>query len=161
MATFTRKRHAFNAASAAASSAPVARAVRRIARVNSLALVGTRSTIRLPYTLCKRTMIAVESVFKAIFCAVPAFSRVLPDTSSDPVSSVMPISACVMTGASGLLARPMVSAPRARAARIAPSTYGVVPDAASKITTSSRMTSCLPMSTAPWSSLSSAPSTAR
>ena len=67
-------------------------------------------------------MIALEIVLRAIFCAVPAFNRVLPEITSLPVSSVIPISASLATGAPGLLARPMVSAPDARAASITPST---------------------------------------
>ncbi len=70
----------------------------------------------------KRTISALEKVFSAIFCEVPALRRVLPETTSGPVSRVTPISASCVTGASGLLAKPTVSAPTARAAWIAPST---------------------------------------
>ena len=93
IATLTWKSHASSAARAVASSAPVASMVRRTARRTSFALVGFKSTIRLPYTLFKRTITALEKVFSAIFCAVPALSRVLPEMISAPVSSVMPISA--------------------------------------------------------------------
>ncbi len=85
----------------------------------------------------KRTIKALEKVFKAIFCEVPAFRRVLPEMTSEPVSRVTPISASMATGASTLLAKPIVRAPAARAARRAPSTYGVPPEAAISRTTSS------------------------
>ena len=126
-----------------------------------MALVGRRSTIRLPCTLCSRTIRAVEKAFSAIFCAVPAFSRVLPDTSSGPVSRVRPISACAASGEPGLLARPMVSAPASRAARNAPSAHGVVPEAASNNATSQGPGVSVVMSAAPRASSSSAPSTER
>ncbi|MNR52178.1 hypothetical protein D3C85_1719700 [compost metagenome] len=67
-------------------------------------------------------MMALEIVFSTIFCEVPAFSRVLPEMISLPVSRVMPICASRVTGASGLLAMPMLSAPTSRAACRAPST---------------------------------------
>ena len=67
-------------------------------------------------------MIALDKVFNAIFCEVPAFSRVLPEMTSLPVFSVMAISAPSVTGAAGLLAMPIVSAPAARAASSAPIT---------------------------------------
>ena len=62
--------------------ASVASTVRRTARSRSFALVGFKSTIRFPYTLFMRTITADENVLSAIFWAVPAFKRVLPEMSS-------------------------------------------------------------------------------
>jgi len=67
-------------------------------------------------------MIALDKVLSAIFCAVPAFSRVLPEITSLPVWSVMEMSAPRVSGAAGLLAMPIVRAPAARAASSAPIT---------------------------------------
>ena len=92
------------------------------ARWRNLMLVARKSTIRLPCTLCRPTMTALEKVLSVIFCAVPAFNRVLPAITSGPVAMVMPMSASWATALSGLLAMPMVSAPDARAACNAPST---------------------------------------
>ena len=62
-------------------------------------------------------MIWVESRLSAIFCAVPAVIRVEPARNSAPVSSSTGISAWSRSGVPGLLARPIVSAPAARARR--------------------------------------------
>src|SRR5260370_29095179 len=71
--------------------------------------------MRLLYTLCRPTINAL--LFSAIFWAVPALSRVLPEMISGPVSSVMPISASTTIAACGLFAKPIVSAPARRAAQ--------------------------------------------
>ena len=56
-------------------------------------------------------MRALDSVLSAIFCAVPAFRRVLPEITSLPVSSRMGICAARSSGVPGLLASAIVSAP--------------------------------------------------
>ena len=101
---------------------PVASIVSRSARAMSLLFDARRSTIRLPKTLCSRTISALENVLSAIFCAVPAFRRVEPLMTSAPVASVMPISASAASGEPGLLAMPIVNAPHMRACWTAPST---------------------------------------
>ena len=93
----------------------MAATVNRNARLSSFAFVARRSTIRFPYTLFSRTITALLKVFSAIFCAVPAFSRVLPLMTSGPVSSNTPNSHAASSGAPGLLAKPTVSAPAVRA----------------------------------------------
>ncbi len=95
----------------------------------------------------------------AIFCAVPAFRRVEPLMTSAPVASVMPISASAASGEPGLLAMPIVNAPHMRACWIAPSTYGVLPDAATQMTTSLSVGPRRCRSCAACGASSSAPST--
>ena len=45
------------------------------------------STILFPFTLPKRTIVAVEIIFKTNFCAVPAFILELPVINSDPTTT--------------------------------------------------------------------------
>ncbi len=70
-------------------------------------------------------------------CAVPAFMRVEPAIGSAPVSSKIGCSASSRIGVPRLLAMPMVSAPRRLASRRQASVNGVVPLAATAISTSS------------------------
>src|SRR5690349_13496440 len=74
-------------------SRSVASATMRRARSVSLALVGFRSTMRLPKTLPSWTMVAVVSMLQTIFWAVPALRRVEPVRISGPVSISMATSA--------------------------------------------------------------------
>ena len=61
----------------------------RMARSINLSLVAETSTMRLPRTLPRRVKSAVVMQFKASFVAVPALSRVLPVSTSGPVSRTM------------------------------------------------------------------------
>ena len=65
-------------------------------------------------------MTLLLKVLSAIFCAVPAFSRVLPEMTSGPVSSTTESSQAAASGAPGLLTMATVNAPAARAASAAP-----------------------------------------
>ena len=67
-----------------------------------------------------RTITLLLKVLSAIFCAVPALSRVLPLMTSGPVASTMAISQAAASGAPGLLTKPSVRAPASRAACAAP-----------------------------------------
>ena len=82
--------HCASVSRACSSVQPVASIVSRSARAMSFEFEARRSTIRLPKTLCSRTISALENVLSAIFCAVPAFKRVEPLMTSAPVASVMP-----------------------------------------------------------------------
>ena len=70
------------------------------------------------------------------FCAVPAFRRVDPATTSGPTSGVMAISTARASSESGVQLIPTVTAPMRRASATAPSTYGVRPLAAMPTSTS-------------------------
>ena len=62
-----------------------------------------------------RTNAAVESMFNTIFCAVPAFIRVDPATTSGPTSGTMGIATARASSESGVQLIPTVTAPsRAR-----------------------------------------------
>src|SRR5262249_13803764 len=101
---------------------------------------------------------AVENRFRTILCEVPAFILVEPATTSLPVSTRMRWRAASNSGATGLLATPIVTAPAAEAARSAPIVKGVVPLAARPMTTSLARICTSVMAFAPAASLSSAPS---
>src|SRR5690625_684106 len=75
-----------SAARASSSDAPVASVTIRTARLRSFSFVGIISIIRLLKVLPKRTIVVVDNVFKIIFWAVAALSRVEPVTTSGPVS---------------------------------------------------------------------------
>src|SRR5438132_145749 len=61
----------------------------RTALAASFALRGCTSTIRLLYTLPNRAIVTVVSMLQISFCAVPAFIRVDPVSTSGPTSGVM------------------------------------------------------------------------
>ena len=104
-------------------------------------------------------MMPVEIKLSTTFCAVPAFIRVEPAISSRPVSTSTGYFADVSSAVPGLLATPMVTTPYVPACCSAATVNGVVPLAATAITTScgeSRTSSiCLTAS----ATSSSAPST--
>ena len=56
-------------------------------RALSLSSVATTSTIRLPKVLPSRIIATVEIVLSTSFCAVPALSRVQPETTSPPTTT--------------------------------------------------------------------------
>ena len=88
----------------------------------SFSLEGLTSTIRLPYTLPRRIIVQVESMFSTIFWAVPLFMRVDPVTTSGPGIGAMPTSARVSISLPGQQVTPMVTPPRDLAYSIAPMT---------------------------------------
>src|SRR6266705_2267194 len=99
-------------------------------------------------------------MFSTIFCDVPAFSRVDPVTTSGPTSDEITIFASRATGMCRFDVIATVVAPRFRAYRIAPSTYGVVPLAVIPTTTSCRVNLLSRNSRSAFRTESSAPSTA-
>ncbi|MBW8702618.1 hypothetical protein MBT84_23770 [Streptomyces sp. MBT84] len=101
----------------------------------------------------------VEIMLRTSFCAVPAFSRVEPVSSSGPATISMPWSAAAARGLSALHDRPTVSAPRARACSTAPRAYGVRPEAEMPTTVSRSVSASASRSRAASSLESSAPST--
>ena len=80
-------------------------------RARSFSLEARTSTIRFPYVLPSRIIVIVESMLRTSFCAVPAFSRVEPVSSSGPTTTSMPWSAAAPSALSALQDRPTVSAP--------------------------------------------------
>ena len=85
--------------------------------------------MRGPYALPSAIMAEVESAFSTIFCVVPAVSRVEPASTSPPVSISTARSAARAISPPGALVTATARAPASRAARSAPSTYGVRPEA--------------------------------
>ncbi|MNW64176.1 hypothetical protein D3C74_424350 [compost metagenome] len=67
-------------------------------------------------------MVAVENVLSTSFCAVAAFMRVEPVTTSGPVSSRIATSTRDARRACGLALTSTVAAPRSRATSNAPPT---------------------------------------
>src|SRR5690606_11685097 len=65
----------------------------RSARTRSFSLVACKSTIKLLYTLPLRIIAVVESMLRTSFCAVPAFMRVEPISTSGPTTGAMTTSA--------------------------------------------------------------------
>ena len=76
----------------------MASATARRTRAWSFEFVATTSTIRFPYVLPSRTMLAVESVFSTSFCAVPAFIRVEPAMISGPTTTAISCSTACPSG---------------------------------------------------------------
>src|SRR6476661_4711347 len=81
-------------------------------------------------------MAPVDSMFRTIFCAVPAFMREEPATASGPTSVTIVIWAALASSDPGLHVTATVLAPRARAYLRAATVYGVRPLAARPTTTS-------------------------
>ncbi len=123
-----------SARSSNSAAAPVGQPTRSAtmptARARSLALVTATSIMRLPWTLPSRIITVVLIMLSTSFCAVPAFSRVEPVSTSGPVTTAMAWSARSRMGAGSLLEMAIVNAPRSRAACRAAMTYGVAPLAA-------------------------------
>ena len=105
-------------------------------------------------------MTRVENRLSTIFCAVPAFIRVEPATTSSPVSIRIGCVETARIGAPALFETPIVSAPRVVASTKAATVNGVVPLAATPMTTSLAPTSAPRMRAVPSSLSSSAFSTA-
>jgi hypothetical protein len=57
--------------------------------------------VRRPLSRPSRTIVAVEKAFSTSFCAVPAFIRVEPVSTSGPVSGATWASATAAIGAAG------------------------------------------------------------
>src|SRR3984885_16142388 len=72
-------------------------------------------------------MAPVVIMLSTIFCAVAAFMRVDPETTSGPTSATMQMSATPERGVLWLQVTAAVLAPRARAYSTAATTYGVRP----------------------------------
>src|SRR6266403_4584971 len=148
------------ACSAADTFFPLASAKIRSARSASFSFVSIMSIIKFSYTCPSRAITAVLSMFNTIFCDVPAFNRVDPVSTSGPTSGAITIFASRPTGIRKFDVTATVVAPRLRANRSAPSTYGVVPLAAIPTTTSFRVNFFARKSRSPFRDESSAPSTA-
>ncbi len=95
------------------------------------------------------------------FCAVPAFSRVEPVTTSGPTITSTAWWAARESGTPALQESPTVRAPSLRASLTAATTNGARPLAEIPTTESSGPASCSRMAAAPASASSSAPSTDR
>ena len=93
-------------------------------------------TIRFPYTYPRRVMAPLESMFRIIFWAVPAFIRVEPEITSGPTSATIARSAAFSRGELRLQVTAIVLAPRRRAYSSAATVNGVRPLAAIPTTTS-------------------------
>ena len=145
---------------AADRSFPLASANIRTERSDSFSFVSRRSIIRFSYACPNRTIAAVDSMLRTIFCAVPAFSRVDPVSTSGPTSGAIKIFAIRATGMLRLAVTATVVALHFRAYFNAPSTYGVVPLAAIPMTTSFGVNFLARKSSSPFRTKSSAPSTA-
>src|SRR2546430_2510929 len=141
----------------AGGTAPIS-ATRRAARSRSFRERGCTSTMRLPYTLPSRAMLAVVSVLRISLVAVPALRRVEPARTSGPGAGAMITFAVFLVcrrdafagppAPDGLLKRALaglhdtstVFAPARRAAARAPCTNGVTPLAETPTTTSAPRT---------------------
>src|SRR5213083_970861 len=137
----------------AGGTAPIS-ATSRAARARSLRERGCTSTMRLPYTLPTRAMLAVVSVLRISLVAVPALSRVEPARTSGPGAGAMITFAVFLVcrrdafagppapdglpkrARAGLHDTSTVFAPARRAAARAPCTNGVTPLAETPTTTS-------------------------
>src|SRR2546427_567328 len=84
----------------------------RTALAASFALRGCTSTIRLLYTLPNRAIVTVVSMLQISFCAVPAFIRVDPVSTSGPTSGVMAMPASCASSDPGTQVIATVAAPR-------------------------------------------------
>ena len=91
-------------------------------RCTSFSFEGFTSTIKFPYTLPRRIMVQVESMFSTIFWAVPLFMRVEPVTTSGPGVGAMPTSASWSISLPGQQVTASTAPPFWRAYRMAPST---------------------------------------
>ena len=76
--------------------------------------------MRLPWILPRRAMQRVLMVLSTSLVAVPAFSRVLPASTSGPVITRMSTSHSAGTRSEGTQAKKTVAAPAARPAASAP-----------------------------------------
>ena len=122
---------------ARSASTPPSSATIRTHRARSLSVFGATSTMRFDTTRPASTIAVVEMRLTASFCAVPAFRRVEPVSTSGPVSSRTARAPTSSSGVPGLFAIPQVRQPRRRACRTPSTTNGVVPLAASPTTVSS------------------------
>src|SRR5712691_5514897 len=141
IATFASPPACASACSTASADAPVASSTIRRTRPRSFSFAGETSTIRFPYVLPRRIIATVESVLSTSFCAVPAFRRVEPASSSGPTTIVIARSQSAASSESGAETTQAVNARAAAAARAAPRTNGVRPPALTRTTTSSARTS--------------------
>jgi len=107
------------------------------------------------------TIAIVEIMLSASFCAVPAFSRVEPVSTSGPTSISMAMSAAAPTAEFLLHVTPTVAQPTLFAYSSAAITYGVRPLAAIPTTVSLESALSSFRSSTPMVRLSSAPSTER
>ncbi len=149
IAVFTSPPARPSQARASSGEQSTAWAIIHTALTASFALRGCTSTIRLLYTLPNRTIVAVVSMLQTNFCAVPAFIRVDPVSTSGPTSGVMAMPAACASGDPGTQVMATVIAPRRCASRNAPSVKGVVPLAASPTTMSREPTDRCAIRSAP------------
>ena len=134
----------------------------RSPRSRSLSLVAIRSTMRFPYTLPRRIIAPVVSMFSTSLVAVPAFRRVEPVSASGPTLGRITTSHVAVSCAGGSEQESSaVRAPSVWARVNALRTNGVVPLAAIPTTTSRGVTAAVSMAAAPALTSSSAPSMER
>ena len=105
-------------------------------RCTSFSFFRWTLTIRFPYTYPRRVMAPLESMFRIIFWAVPAFIRVEPEITSGPTSATIARSAAFSRGELRLQVTAIVLVPRRRAYSSAATVNGVRPLAAIPTTTS-------------------------
>src|SRR5690625_199234 len=105
-------------------------------RARSFWLVATIETMRLDHVRPRRTMSAVEKLWRTSFWAVADFIRVEPVSASGPVSATTATSTPSSSRERGLEVTSAVKAPWRAAWARAPATYGVRPEAARPMTTS-------------------------
>jgi len=140
IATRTRPPDAVSARRARERDTRASSAPRRSARSRSFRDRGWTSIIRLPCTRPSRLMLAVVSVFRTSFVAVPALSRVEPASTSGPGVGAITTLAPTPRALAGLHTTTIVATPRRRPAASAPRTNGVTPLADTPTTTSPRRT---------------------
>src|SRR5271169_1419010 len=100
---------------ATARLTPAAFATIATPRSRSLSLFIRTLIIHPESTRPARTMLAVESMFRTSFCAVPAFIRVEPASTSGPTTASIVTLANFLNGAARLAVSPSVVAPNPRA----------------------------------------------
>ena len=132
----------------------------RIERACSLLLRARMLVMRLPVTYPSRIIVTVDSMLRTIFCAVPAFMRLEPASTSGPTTGTIATSTARVISDPGAQVTATVNAPSARARSTAPIVYGVRPDAAMPTTASSAPTPRRSRSRPPASRSSSEASTA-
>src|SRR6267378_2914454 len=99
-------------------------------------------------------------MLRTIFCALPAFSLVEPAITSGPTTGTILISAAFVIGDPGTHVTATLRAPSSRAYLIAPTVYGVLPEAATPTSASSFVNRRWRKSSAPAFESSSEASTA-
>src|SRR5205823_899963 len=106
---------AASASSTSCSSAPLASWTFLRARSRSLAFSGATPTINPANVRPRRIIVTVEIALRTSFCAVPAFRRVEPDTTSGPTMTATSCCALAPSALCGAHTTATQSAPAVRA----------------------------------------------